>query len=113
LLAWKGCENGNFRFKGTVYGIDSGIKKPLDSIKVTVLRDLSFKEKVGHTWTTLHYNEGTTLTDVAGHYEIHGITPYVASTYYLVFENPLYKADTVKVKKGNSVQRTYDHEMRK
>jgi len=113
LLAWKGCENGNFRFKGTVYRTDSGIRKPLDGIAVTVVREY-LETSYGRPWRKTYSHEGTARTDVKGHYEIHGITPYAEKhTYYLVFEDPSYRTDTVKIrKKGSYVQSTYDHEMK-
>jgi hypothetical protein len=105
LLAWQRCDQQYFRFKGTAYSMESGIKSPLDSIQVMAFREYSLRHKDPRT-TTIDY-PGTTFTNAKGHYQINGVTQFGKSTYYLVFSKPFYKTDTVKIKKNRN-----DHEMK-
>ena len=69
---------------GTVYKPDHSTRKPLNNTTVKVY--------CGKNWL-----RGTTLTDTSGRYILSGLTKPQRATYYIVFENPAYKTDTIKV----------------
>jgi hypothetical protein len=98
LLVLTSCE-GLYRATGTVHADGS---HPLDSASVKIY--------CGDGWWFRH----ATVTDSGGRYSLGGLTTPFKATYYLIFEKPGYKIDTVTVEgsKGKTFI-TLDHTMTK
>jgi hypothetical protein len=82
LITLASC-NGYYKITGKAYTNNGAAQVPANDISVKVFCGDWFR--------------GITHTDSTGHYGISGLSTRKKANYYIIFENPDYRSDTVKV----------------